>query len=139
MATSVSKQSQQNDATEPLLEDTEAFDLQNFSLEHGYRHDAPSKRHHGFRRILSNLTSWASGPRRRRQLVVKPLFQSNQKALLELIDTYLPTPFFKAAALAAICFLWLFGFSYLVARSTSSPRIPGFGSPKRLSCISTPW
>jgi hypothetical protein len=129
----------QSEATEPFLDDTEAYALHVIHSDHGYVHSTPSSQNHRFRRFRDYLVSWASRPRRHLQLEIKPLYPNIQRVPLDLIDRYIPTPFFKTTALIIISLLWLIGFSSLIAHSVSSTHIPGFGNPRRLSCTSTPW
>jgi hypothetical protein len=88
---------------------------------------------------LRRIFLWTKGPLTKRQYSIKPLCAAVQRAPIDILDRLCRRAIWKKVSLLFVILLWLFLFTFLVQRNETPPQVPGFGSPKRLSCAASLW
>ena len=124
--------------TEPLLNDGDSYSLRPFDQDD----ILPTEDYHRPPRLSRYLKSafiWCKKRQKQREHVITPVLEPFQTVPLALIAKYAPTPLKQMVVFAIASGLWLLCFGILIARGNSTAPVPGFGSPRRLSCTSSPW
>jgi hypothetical protein len=92
-----------------------------------------------FPKPLQRIILWTKGPSPRREHSIRPFFPKIQRAPVNILDRLCKRLIWKKIAFLFVSLVWLCLFTLLIQRNESPPQVPGFGTPKRLSCAASLW
>ncbi|CAK3827856.1 lccl domain containing [Lecanosticta acicola] len=93
----------------------------------------------GLRNAGTATVTWVKGPQPPRIYNITPIFPKIQHIPINLLDRYAPARVHRFGLLISLYFVWLLVFSLMLARSSFAAKVPGYGTPVRLSCAARYW